>query len=175
MSGESASKRWTAVDRPPGRSNSTSPVRWRCISFAHSGRLQSCPVAVDEFEPASSVLRQSQWKREFNKNGYRLLHSGRPQANAPAIRSGARLQLELRTFSSNRHAHRHHPCAAPARCGACADERRIVAGDEGLVRTRNAHFYKSLAPVDSWLRNPPCVLRRANRARIRAVDSISYK
>jgi hypothetical protein len=34
-------------------------------------------------------------------------------------------------------------CDAPPRCGAFVGERRIVVGDEGVLRTRNAHFDSS--------------------------------
>jgi len=70
-SGESAhkrwTKRWTAVHRPPGHTNSPSRIPWRCMAVADFHGLQSCPVAVDDFEPASSVLREPQWKREIKK------------------------------------------------------------------------------------------------------------
>jgi hypothetical protein len=48
------------------------------------------------------------------------------------------------------------PLRAPARCGAVADERRVVAGD-GRVRTRNAHLSGSaLRAIPCPQAAPPC-------------------
>ena len=87
---------------------------------------------------------------------------------AASFAAGVReLALERMTRSSYRRAHRHLPRAAPARCGAFADERRIVAGDGGgrvrsetLIQSRG-----SAAPPTLVLHVGPAAAKRVDGSR----------
>jgi hypothetical protein len=97
-------------------------------------------------------------------------HVGRWVIDQRARRSSCRSPRTFRLLAGARTdsarlappAHRHLPLPAPARCGAFADERRVVAGDDsGRVRAR-AEF-ESMTPF-TLVCSPP-TFRRHARAR----------
>ena len=103
----------------------------RCGAFADERRIVAGDEGgdVDADAKRASVRSGVQlrfWRTRFSRSSGRQRRRG----SRRSIRF-ARLELERITPLHTGALIATFRCAAPARCGAFADERRIVAGDEG--------------------------------------------
>jgi hypothetical protein len=91
----------------------------------------------------------------------------------PIREAGARTDSAL----SHRRAHRHLPLRCAVRCGACVDERRIVAGDEsGRMRTRSARPVPTSSTSVRVPRRSPRALRcRTIFGRLERIPDLSNR
>jgi hypothetical protein len=168
-SGESAHKRWTerwtAVHRPPGRTNSPSHIRWRCISGAPSQRLQSYPSPAAEFESTSCVLREPLGERR----GARVQETAIGNTNSARILTPARLGLSLPRSTFTRQQSSSRRCTAtPGNLlnrPTMSPDAKAGRPDLGTAIRRGTVLRNCLRPVGpAWIKS--AILERSHPAYI---------